>query len=541
MSASSKKKLRKEQNEALLTEKQQKAQKEAKKLKVTSTIFVVVMAVVLVAALSIMAVSLVRSTGVIEKNTIALTVGEHEINTVEMNYFFVDTINQLYSEWESQHGEYTSVFLSMMGLDSTLPLDEQVYSNGETTWAEHFLDQAVTQAKANYAMYDAAIADGYTVTDEIQQNIDANVSTAELYAAMSGYSTDDYLAMTYGNGADVDSLKEHLEVTLIASAYVADHQDSLNYDDAAIREYEADKYLNYTSYTYNSYYLGNSSFLPEDAASDPTDAQVDAAVAEAKAAAESLATATSVEELDAAIAALEINAESTTAASTAYDGVLYTGIIASIRNWLSDDARQAGDIAVIPYEDTTTNDAGEQVTKELGYYVVFFHSANDNTEPMGNVRHLLVAFEEDDNGNVVEASKPALKAEAEGYVTEWKAGDATEDSFIELVKANSDDSSAANGGLFEDIHSGSNYVAPFKNWAIDPNRKAGDIEVVETEFGYHVMYYVGDDELTYRDSLIINEMTTAAMETWYNGIVDAATATEGNLSKVNTSLVLSNG
>ena len=53
MSASAKKKLRKEENAAQLTEKQLKAQKEAKKLKTYTTIFVIAIAVVLVAGLVI--------------------------------------------------------------------------------------------------------------------------------------------------------------------------------------------------------------------------------------------------------------------------------------------------------------------------------------------------------------------------------------------------------------------------------------------------------------------------------------------------------
>lgn len=539
MSASSKKKLRKEQNAALLTEKQHKEQKEARKLKITSTIFVVVMVVVLVAALTIMAVSAVRSSGIIEKNTVALTVGEHEINAVEMNYFYSDAVSQLYNEWQEQYGDYTAVFLSTMGLDTTKPLNEQAYNGGETTWADHFLEQAIAQAKANYAMYDKAIAEGYTVSEELLETVDSSISTFDFYAAMNGYSTDDYLALTYGNGADVVSLKEYLEVTLLAADYIADHRDSLNYDDDAIRAYEADKFLDYSSYSYSSYYLGNSAFLPEDTGEDPTDAQVDAAVAEAKATAESLLTATTVEELDAAIAALDINVDNTTAASTLYTNELYPTIIESIRNWVSDDARKAGDIAVLPYEAAATTDSGEQVEKELGYYVVIFHSANDNTEPMGNVRHLLVEFETDESGAIVESSKAALKAEAEGYLADWKAGEATEDSFIALVQEYSDDSSASTGGLFEDINPDSPYVEPFLNWSIDPARKAGDAEVVETEFGYHVMYYVGDDELSYRDSMIISELTEADLEAWYNEIVDPVTVTEGNLSKVNMDLVLS--
>ena len=50
MSASNKKKLRKEQNAAVLTEKQRTQQKEAKKLKAYSTVFLIVMLAVVITA-----------------------------------------------------------------------------------------------------------------------------------------------------------------------------------------------------------------------------------------------------------------------------------------------------------------------------------------------------------------------------------------------------------------------------------------------------------------------------------------------------------
>ena len=93
MSASSKKKLRKELNAAALTEKQRKEQAEAKKLKISSTIFVIVMAVVLITALSMLAINGVRNSGIIEKNTIVATVNDHKINTVQANYYFVDLVD----------------------------------------------------------------------------------------------------------------------------------------------------------------------------------------------------------------------------------------------------------------------------------------------------------------------------------------------------------------------------------------------------------------------------------------------------------------
>ena len=44
--------------------------------------------------------------------------------------------------------------------------------------------------------------------------------------------------------------------------------------------------------------------------------------------------------------------------------------------------------------------------------------------------------------------------------------------------------------MYEGVAPGSNYVENFLNWSIDPKRQVGETAIVETEFGYHIMYYV---------------------------------------------------
>ena len=102
MSASSKKKLRKEQNAAQLTEKQLQQQKEDKKLKNITTIFVVVMALVLVIALATAGMQMFNNSGINQRNTLALTVNEHELSNADLNYFYIDGINRFYSNWYNQ-------------------------------------------------------------------------------------------------------------------------------------------------------------------------------------------------------------------------------------------------------------------------------------------------------------------------------------------------------------------------------------------------------------------------------------------------------
>ena len=114
-----------------------------------------------------------------------------------------------------------------------------------------------------------------------------------------------------------------------------------------------------------------------------------------------------------------------------------------------------------------------------------------------SVRHILVMPE---GGTVSEDGYTttysdeewaACLKKAEEILDEWKAGAATEESFAELVPVYSEDSgSLETGGLYEGITPTSSYVENFLNWAIDEARVSGETGIVQTEYGYHVMYFV---------------------------------------------------
>ena len=116
MSASRKKNLNKEQKTAQLTERQLYEQKEAKKLKIYTAVFTGVLAVLLVLALVFGVSKFITNNGILERNTVAVTIGEHELSNADLNYYYVDQIN----EFLNQYGSYASMF----GLDLTKPLNE---------------------------------------------------------------------------------------------------------------------------------------------------------------------------------------------------------------------------------------------------------------------------------------------------------------------------------------------------------------------------------------------------------------------------------
>ena len=539
MSASSKKKLRKDQETAKLTERQLTEQKEAKKLKVYTIAFVAVLAVMLVAAIVVGVNQAVTNSGIRERNTVALTVGDHEISNAEMNYFYISTINQ--------NASYMSYFI-----DTTKPLDEQYYDEeAGTTWADFFVDQAKDSAKQAYAIADAAKAAGYTLPEDTQAEIETSVSNLALYAMYYGYSdAETYLKAMYGKGATVENFQAFLELTSLADAYPTAYSESLSYTDADLRAEEAENYNQFSSYSFRSYYLATSRFLTggttnEDGNTTYSDEEKAASVEAAKEAAESLIgeEVTSVKELDEAIASLAINAE-TTASSTDYANTLYTSIPAKLQEWVTSDERAAGDKTVIPSETTTANDDGTETTTTNGYYVVFFQDSNDNDFALKNVRHILVSFEggtTDENGTTTysDEEKAAAKASAEELLEQWKNGDANEESFAALANENSTDpGSNTNGGLYEDVFPGQ-MVEAFNDWCYDDSRKVGDTGIVETSYGYHVMYFSGDSDMTYRNYLIDSQLRSAATDAWYSETIESVTVVDGDTKYLSKDLVLS--
>ena len=130
MSASNKKKLRKELNAAMLTEKQQKAQTEAKQTKKLTIAFAVVMIAIVAVFAVTQVIGIIDRSGLVEKSTIALTVDDHKLNSVEMNYYFFDALDSQVN----QYGQYASYYFQLMGLDLTKSLGSQVRDaeTGET-------------------------------------------------------------------------------------------------------------------------------------------------------------------------------------------------------------------------------------------------------------------------------------------------------------------------------------------------------------------------------------------------------------------------
>ncbi len=164
------------------------------------------------------------------------------------------------------------------------------------------------------------------------------------------------------------------------------------------------------------------------------------------------------------------------------------------------------------YEEHKEDFASSGITKESG--------------PIVDVRHLLVqpeGGEKDESNKMVytEAAWNRALEEAKSLLNEWKSGAADQESFAALAtKYTDDEGSKANGGLYQNVTKTSNYVEPFLMWALDEARKPGDTEIVKTDFGYHIMYFVNGEPqwfMAARTQLLserMNEIIESAADQW---------------------------
>ena len=140
-----------------------------------------------------------------------------------------------------------------------------------------------------------------------------------------------------------------------------------------------------------------------------------------------------------------------------------------------------------------------------------------------DVRHILIQPEGGQTGEdgypvYTEEAWAAAKVKADEVYNEWlNRGEQTEDRFAQLAQTYSVDGSAANGGLYTDVYEGQ-MVENFNNWCFDESRQVGDYDVVQTQFGYHIMYFSGSQPIWYATAeydLINNAVSSlvpAAME-----------------------------
>ena len=491
------------------------------------------------------------------KHTVAVQVGEHKISSVELNYFYVDAVNNFYNQYKS--------YISYLGFSTTTPLDEQTCAFDNTkTWADYFIDQAHQNIKSTYAVYDRAMEAGFTLSDAYRNSLEANLKYIEQYANLYGYkSTNSYLISIYGNGSTEKSYREYLEKCTIAEAYYTFYADSLVFSEEDQFAYNQLHERELNSYSYAYCYLSVQYFYPKDAGIKDekgnliySDAETADAISAARAAAEALHSGIypDLEDFELAISQLSTDQDPDFQFTcVANDDVSYANLNTLFAGWLAGqtgvdengtakygDLPQPGQTKIFAHISGTDQDQ-----KVLGYYVIRYQGHNDNRVHLVNVRHILVMFR-DAGGNTysegvtnfTETQKKIAKMEIQEILAEFISGDMTEEAFAKLAReATHDAGSRFNGGLYEKVYPGQ-MVTNFNDWCMDETRRSGDFDLIETEFGYHLMYFVSRCDINYRDYLIIENLRVETTNSWHSDLLENTSLTVITTKHVNKQLTL---
>ena len=549
MSASSKKKLRKEQEAAKLTQRQQQEQKEAKKLKGYTIAFVSAFVAVIVVALLIIGISAIRDSGIIERNHKTVKIGNHTLNADQFNYYFIDEFQNTYSEWQELYGESADMYIAWEErYDITKPLKDQKHpTEVGKTYADYFAELALETAKENYALYDAAMADSnYTFTDEEKEDVEVTIQNMAFWGQLYGYSNfKDYLKMVYGKGATEESFREYLTVMTVASSYEKFINDSWTYEDEVINKYNDEHYNEFSSFSYSSFVLMPDDFLEhaEDGSHNHSEDESAKGLIKAEEAANAIvgSETKTYEEFNAAIQQYEVYKEKT---ATQKKDTLYTAISPKIAEWLADEGRQVGELGVVPYTSNSVDGEGNTVETTVGYYVILFEGRNDNETKLVNVHHMMVEFQggtEDEEGNVVysDEEKAAAKTKAEALLAAYQSGGATKEAFEAVVSEDKGTGNYDDAALYENMYPGQKVSSPeFNDWCFAEGRKEGDCEIVETEFGYHVIFFISSSEDTYRNQMIHDELVEADHEAWRKDLIAKVEACIIDISKLSIDITM---
>ncbi len=133
-----------------------------------------------------------------------------------------------------------------------------------------------------------------------------------------------------------------------------------------------------------------------------------------------------------------------------------------LSKWAFDPSRESGDITVI--------NGIEYVLNETAY-----RSGVETRD----FRHIL--FTQETYGSLEKAL-----GKVEEVALEYISGDMTEEFFVQLQEKYSEDEEL----LYENVIQGK-LVDGFDDWLFDSQRIEGDVDVIQTEYGYHLVYFCG--------------------------------------------------
>lgn len=448
---------------------------------------------------------------------------DQSVSIAEYEYYYMRAYNQV--RYQAQYYQY--YYQTSNGYDLSLTPEEQTQTTkdadgNEITWAEKLHEDTLEIIQLHKAYYNEALKMGLKLTKADEAFIDKQIEDLRDEAKSAGsnssnsdsenkvtYSLNAYLRKVYGGSINERFLRKQLKIQVLAQKYLTERTNEIakDYEQKDIdAEYKKDTTA-YDFVTFRAYTFKTTELTKEDKETDDAlKARQAKANAEVKKNANDFYNAVTN---DATFTAKAKELNKDTADYNVDKETKYSMLKSTAQSTFSEDAAKW-------LFDSSTKVGSKKLfsDEENGKYIVVLALSKPHQEQTVTARHILFQTKDQNSGNDLSEEEIAKKkTQAEDVLKKFNEGDKTEDSFAALANEyNEDTGSSSNGGLYEHIYPGQ-MVTEFNDWVFDANRKAGDVELVETDFGYHIIYFVAKDGKDYYDSAIRSSKANKDIET----------------------------
>ncbi len=447
---------------------------------------------------------------------------DQSVSIAEYEYYYMRAYNQV--RYQAQYYQY---YYQTSNYDLSLTPEEQTQTTkdadgNEITWVEKLHEDTLEIIQLHKAYYNEALKMGLKLTKADEAFIDKQIEDLRDEAKSAGsnssssnsenkvtYSLNAYLRKVYGGSINERFLRKQLKIQVLAQKYLTERTNEIakDYDQKDIdAEYKKDTTA-YDFVTFRAYTFKTTELTKEDNETDDAlKARQAKANAEVKKNANDFYNAVTN---DATFTAKAKELNKDTADYNVDKETKYSMLKSTAQSTFSEDAAKW-------LFDSSTKVGSKKLfsDEENGKYIVVLALSKPHQEQTVTARHILFQTKDQNSGNDLSEEEIAKKkTQAEDVLKKFNEGDKTEDSFAALANEyNEDTGSSSNGGLYEHIYPGQ-MVTEFNDWVFDANRKAGDVELVETDYGYHIIYFVAKDGKDYYDSAIRSSKANKDIET----------------------------
>lgn len=463
---------------------------------------IVVIAAVCACAAAIIAFLGVRfflypnSSEIMTPGNTALTVGDQKISVGYYNYYYNMTVEDYLEAAASGYND---------GLKADVDFSQQFTTDddgNEITWEQKFREDTIFQIQYLTAFYEAALDAGMTLTDEINETIETNIKNIQENAADKDQPLKKYLAENAGEYCGIKTMKTILQRLYIAQSYF--YQMSVK---LVANEEEIQKVLeeNQDEYKSISFALVEMPYTKEDDVNE-VKARADAYCSEIK-------SLTDLKNIIPEVCGPFID-QYISAGYAADEKEAVKSIADKIEHTLDKDQFKAWfpneEISDWIYStDTKVGSVAAFIDDEYDCIDIIYKLSDMmfNETEYYSVRHILVMPHSEDtaeggntsaNREYTEEEWAAALEEANSILDEFNTTDKSEVAFAELAEKYSEDVASTSAGgygkyggqIFQTALG--TMVPEFESWSIDPSRKYGDVGIVESRYGYHIMFFVYD-------------------------------------------------